>query len=109
MPEAAREHTPCGSGSVRSLRCSQERRAGANQMRTRGRERVAVETPPLRHNRDFLKLWAGETVSLFGSQVSQLALPLTAALLLQANALEMGLLQAAGTAPFLLIGLLAGV
>ena len=29
-------------------------------------------------NRDFLQLWAGETVSLFGSEVTELALPLAA-------------------------------
>ena len=39
---------------------------------------MAVEVRSLRHNRDFLNLWAGETVSLFGSQVTMLALPLTA-------------------------------
>src|SRR5215204_7686604 len=63
----------------------------------------------LRENRDFLKLWASETVSQLGSQVTLLALPLTAVVLLSANAFEMGLLRAAATAPFLLIGLLAGV
>ena len=58
---------------------------------------------------DFLKLWAGETISVFGSQITLLALPLTAALTLQASAGEMGLLMAAETAPFLLVGLPAGV
>ena len=75
----------------------------------KGRVSVAVEVRSLRHNRDFLNLWAGETVSLFGSQVTLLALPLTAVLLLGAGPFEMGLLTAAGYAPFLLIGLLAGV
>ena len=57
----------------------------------------------------FLKLWAAETVSGFGSQVTIVALPLLAALTLDASPLQMGLLSAAGTAPFLLIGLLVGV
>jgi MFS family permease len=70
---------------------------------------VSVRAGALSQNRDFLKLWAGESVSLFGSQVTLLALPLTAVVLLQASAFEMGLLTAAGSAPFLLIGLLAGV
>jgi MFS family permease len=70
---------------------------------------VSTQVRSLRHNRDFLKLWAGETVSLFGSQVTVLALPLTAVLLLGAGPFEMGLLTAAGYAPFLLIGLFAGV
>ncbi|MHB8646066.1 MAG: MFS transporter [Thermomicrobiales bacterium] len=58
---------------------------------------------------DFLKLWAGQTVSQFGSQITVLALPLTAALTLHASAANMGFLAAASTAPFLLIGLFAGV
>ena len=57
---------------------------------------------------DFLRLWGAETVSGFGSQVSLLALPLIAALTLGASELQMGLLAAAGTSPFLLVGLIAG-
>lgn len=57
----------------------------------------------------FMKFWLGQTVSLFGSAVTSLALPLTAALTLQATPLQMGLLKAAEFAPFLLIGLVAGV
>jgi hypothetical protein len=37
-------------------------------------------------NHDFLKLWSGETVSLVGSQVTDLALPLAAILTLRAGA-----------------------
>src|SRR4051812_40527771 len=70
---------------------------------------MAVQTTALRDNRDFLKLWISETVSQFGSQITLLALPLTAVVLLNASAFEMGLLRAAASAPFLLIGLLAGV
>ncbi len=58
---------------------------------------------------DFLKLWLGQTVSLFGSQVTLLALPLTAALALHAGAVELGALRALQTLPFLLFGLGAGV
>jgi len=57
---------------------------------------------------DFLKLWGGQTVSLFGDQVSALALPLVAILLLQAGAMDMGLLAVARGAPLLILGLLAG-
>lgn len=60
-------------------------------------------------NRDFLKLWAGETVSFFGSRISLLALPLTAILLLDASAAEMGFLGALELSPFLLVTLFAGV
>lgn len=58
---------------------------------------------------DFLKLWAGETISLLGSQITLLALPLTAVLALHANAVQMGLLSAVQMSPFLLVGLFAGV
>jgi MFS family permease len=60
-------------------------------------------------HRDFRRLWAGETVSLFGSEVTELALPLVAVLVLDAGAAQMGLLAAARFAPFLLVTLPAGV
>jgi len=60
-------------------------------------------------HRDFMKLWVAETISLFGSQFTMLALPLIAAITLQATPAEMGVLSAVETAPFLLIGLFAGV
>lgn len=58
---------------------------------------------------EFMKLWTGQAISLFGSQITPLALPLTAILVLGATPAQMGLLQAAQFAPFLLIGLFAGV
>ncbi len=57
----------------------------------------------------FLKLWTGTTVSLFGSQVTFLALPFTAVLILHATPVQMGLLTMANTLPALLGGLFAGV
>lgn len=57
---------------------------------------------------DFLKLWAARTISLTGSSVTSLALPLTAVLFLNATPAEMGLLAAVGAMPFLLFGLVAG-
>src|SRR6266566_451364 len=58
---------------------------------------------------NFIKLWAGQTVSLFGSQISLLAIPLTAVLILNATPLQMGILTAAEAFPYLLFGLVAGV
>jgi MFS family permease len=58
---------------------------------------------------EFLKLWAAQAISAVGSQVTTLALPLTATLLLQASAIEMGLLHALNSVPSLLFGLAAGV
>lgn len=61
-----------------------------------------------RHS-EFLKLWTGQTISQFGTQVSQLAIPLAAALVLNASPAQMGLLGAFEFAPFLLLSLFAGV
>nr|WP_208383546.1 MFS transporter [Modestobacter marinus] len=61
----------------------------------------------LRHH-DFRQLWAAETVSQVGTQVTLLALPVLAVSLLDATPLEMGVLTALETAAFLLIGLPAG-
>ncbi|MYB77300.1 MAG: MFS transporter [Chloroflexi bacterium] len=58
---------------------------------------------------DFMKLWVGSTVSRFGSQITFLALPLTAVLVLDATPAQMGILMAMGTAPALVFGLGAGV
>ena len=60
-------------------------------------------------NLDFLKLWTGETISLFGSQITILALPLIAALMLRATSIQMGILEASANLPFLLLTLPAGV
>lgn len=58
---------------------------------------------------DFLKLWAGQTVSLFGSLVTVFALPLTAILVLRAGAAQVALLRAAEVVPAIALGLVAGV
>ncbi|HEX2039113.1 MAG TPA: MFS transporter [Acidimicrobiales bacterium] len=63
----------------------------------------------LRRNRDFGRLWAGQSISQLGSQVTVLALPLVAIRILHAGPLEVGALAACETAPFLLVGLPAGV
>jgi MFS family permease len=60
-------------------------------------------------NPDFLKLWLGHAVSLFGSEITALAIPLTAILTLDAGPIEMGILAASGTTPSLIFGLAAGV
>lgn len=58
---------------------------------------------------DFRRFWAAQTVSQFGSHVTTLAPPLTAAVTLDAGPGQIGLLVAAERLPFLLFGLLAGV
>jgi MFS family permease len=56
-----------------------------------------------------MRLWAAETISQLGSQVTLLALPLAAILTLNASAFEVGALSSIEYAPFLLVGLPAGV
>ena len=58
---------------------------------------------------DFLKLWSGQTISQVGSQVTALALPLAAVLVLDASAFEVALLGTVEFLPFLLFALPAGV
>jgi len=60
-------------------------------------------------HRDFTKLWAGQTVSIFGTMLTRIALPLTALLALDSSPLEQGFLQAIQAAPVLVTGLFAGV
>ncbi len=57
----------------------------------------------------YLKLWSSILTSSFGNQVMMLALPLTAAVLLQASPTQMGLLTAVELLPFLLFSLPGGV
>jgi MFS family permease len=65
--------------------------------------------PPLLHeNAVFRRFWLGQTISLFGDQVSLIAVPLVAVLVLDANAAQMGYLIAAELIPNLLFALHAG-
>ena len=66
-------------------------------------------TGALWQHRDFLKLWTGQTISEFGSQISGLAVPLLAALSLHATAFQFSLLGVLGFLPFILFALPAGV
>lgn len=58
---------------------------------------------------DFMKLWTGETVSLFGTRMGDVAISFAAVIALKATPLQMGILAAAGIVPTLVLGLFAGV
>jgi predicted MFS family arabinose efflux permease len=62
----------------------------------------------LRENLDFRWFWSGQTISLFGDQISLLAIPLLAVLTLHAGAAQMGLLGAAELVPYLLFAIHVG-
>lgn len=61
------------------------------------------------HNHSFVRLWIAQALSNAGSQITAIALPLTAVLVLGATTSQMGLLGIAGRAPYLLFDLFAGV
>ncbi|WP_377273881.1 MFS transporter [Peterkaempfera sp. SMS 1(5)a] len=67
-----------------------------------------ADGPRLWHQRDFLLLWSGQTVSETGSAVTEVALPLLAVVALNASTLQVGLLTAATTLAFAVIALPAG-
>jgi MFS family permease len=64
--------------------------------------------PPLRRSRSFLAFWTGQGISQLGVQLGQLALPVLAVNLLGAGELDLGVLNAAAMAAFLVVGLPAG-
>ena len=64
--------------------------------------------PAALRERDFRRFWFGESVSLFGDQITLIALPLAGVLALHASAAEMGYLTAAEIAPALFFSLHAG-
>lgn len=77
-------------------------------------ELAAGESTPsprrtLWRHRDFLKLWSAQTVTQFGDEITQLALPLVAILTLGATPLQIGLLGTFQFLPFILLTIPAGV
>jgi len=57
----------------------------------------------------YRRLWTSILISSFGAQITMLALPLTAAVLLKASASQMGILTFMETLPFVLLSLPSGV
>ncbi|KAF2420859.1 MFS transporter [Microbacterium sp. B35-30] len=57
---------------------------------------------------NFLTLWGGQALSQFGAQITELAIPVLAVLMLNATEWEVGVLNAAQVAAFLVVGLPAG-
>ena len=63
----------------------------------------------LLRQRDYFKYWSASTISLFGTQVSQIAIPVIAVLLLDATPFQVGLLATIEMLPWILFTLPAGV
>ncbi len=62
----------------------------------------------LSRNHDFLKLWSGQAISKIGSAITSVGIPLTAAYVLNASPLQMGILAASSGAGIFVFGLFAG-
>src|SRR5215469_8641000 len=71
-------------------------------------QRAAGRVPGLLREAQFRRYWSAQTISMFGDQVSGIAVPLVAVLVLHASASDMGYLTALIWLPSLLFGLHAG-
>lgn len=72
------------------------------------RERASARIPALLRDQSFRRYWNGQTISMFGDQISWIALPLTGVIALHATPAQMGFLAALVWLPSLLFGLHAG-
>src|SRR5271154_4110727 len=70
---------------------------------------LALSPTDLLRDRTYRRLWTSILISSFGGQVTLLALPLTAAVLMHAAPTQMGLLTAMEVIPFVLFSLPTGV
>jgi MFS family permease len=73
------------------------------------KEVTDAQRTSLWRNYDFLKFWIGETVSLLGTQVTTLAVPLTAIYVFNASDNMVGVLRFLQLAPYIGFALLFGV
>ena len=74
-------------------------------MRRLGRSLI----PAMLRERFFRRYWAGQTISMFGDQVSGIVLPLVGVLTLHTGPAQMGILAGLEWLPSLLFGMHAGV
>jgi MFS family permease len=72
-------------------------------------KRLPLAPTDLLRDPTYRRLWTSILISSFGGQVTLLALPLTAAVLLHASPTQMGLLTAMEIVPFVLLSLPSGV
>jgi MFS family permease len=82
--------------------------SAARTARARAAGALAARVPSLLRERQFRRYWTGQSISFLGDEITFLALPLTAVLVLHADAAQMGWLSLAGLLPALLLSLAAG-
>lgn len=98
--------------SITSSRASAEGAVEADQAVRQAQgpdsQGVAGTKGSLWRDRNFLTFWTGQAFSQFGAQITELAIPVLAVLVLNATEFEVGVLTAANVAAFLVVGLPAG-
>jgi MFS family permease len=82
--------------------------AAAPRLPARLRTLLVPRVPVLLRDRPFRRYWSAQTISMFGDQISSIALPLVGVLVLHASAAQMGYLAALIWLPSLLFALHAG-
>jgi MFS family permease len=70
---------------------------------------VTERTARLRHDLGFRRFWTASTVSAFGSYISDLAVAAIIVQVLHGTVADVGFVKAAGMAPYVAVGLFAGV
>src|SRR5688572_1557153 len=70
---------------------------------------AGARRPSLWRQGDFMKLWTGQTISQFGDEITELAIPLLAITVLGAEAIEFGILGVVRFLPWIFFTLPAGV
>ena len=96
-----RDARPSGAASQAPRRADQPGKTGQPG-------RLAARIPPLLRERAFRRYWSGQTISMFGDQISSIVLPLVGVIALHAGPAQMGYLVALEWLPSLLFGLHAG-
>src|ERR1022692_3010497 len=96
-----RDARPSGAASQAPRRADQPGKTGQPG-------RLAARIPPLLRERAFRRYWSGQTISMFGDQISSIVLPLVGVIALHAGPAQMGYLVALEGLPSLFFGLHAG-
>lgn len=109
-PSAAPAALGGGVASTLTSRASADDAPEADQDAATGAAPAPAPAPKgsLWRDGNFLTMWGGQALSQFGAQITELALPVLAVLILNATEWEVGLLNAAQVAAFLVVGLPAG-
>ncbi len=70
---------------------------------------VTERATRLRHDLGFRRFWVASTISVFGTYITSVAFGVLVVVDLGGTATDVGLVQAAGVAPYLVVGLFVGV